>query len=210
MASEATPAAPKRSMMFGVEPQPIGLTKPSGGGGAYDELIFRICATSVGSFGIQLPMRMRPPGRVTRTISRATSKGLGANMAPNMLMTRSKDLFSSRSSQASPSSNRQLADSPAWAARRLPAATRLAAMSTPSTCAPSLAAGMAVLPSPQPRSSTFMPGVMCACRTTSSPLSRMLSAMRVKSPFSQRALFGFMTSPSRSCGRSRACARVAG
>jgi ubiquinone/menaquinone biosynthesis C-methylase UbiE len=35
--------------------------------------ILRICATRVGSFGIQLPMTTRPPGRVTRTSSFATS-----------------------------------------------------------------------------------------------------------------------------------------
>jgi hypothetical protein len=64
--------------------------KPSGGGGVYAALVFKICATSVGSFGIQFPMMIRPPGRVTRTISLATSKGLGANMAPKMLTTRSK------------------------------------------------------------------------------------------------------------------------
>jgi len=35
-------------------------------------------------------MTIRPPGRVTRTISFATSNGLGANIAPKMLVTRSK------------------------------------------------------------------------------------------------------------------------
>ena len=65
----------------------MGLTKPSGGGGEYAELIFKSCATSVGSFGIQFPIVIRPPGRVTRTISRATSEGFGANMAPKMLTT---------------------------------------------------------------------------------------------------------------------------
>ena len=48
--------------------------------------------------GIQLPMTIRPPGRVTRTISLATSNGLGANIAPKMLTTRSK-LSSSSSLQ---------------------------------------------------------------------------------------------------------------
>ena len=62
---------------------------------------------------------------------------------------------------------------PAACARSLPAATRLAAMSTPSTSAPSFAAGSAVVPSPQPRSSTFMPGVMPSVSTNSSPLWRM-------------------------------------
>jgi hypothetical protein len=86
----ATPAAAKRSVTLLSIPQVIGLMKPSGGGGVNAELIFRICATSVGSLGIQLPITMRPPGRVTRTISLATSNGLGANIAPKMLTSRSK------------------------------------------------------------------------------------------------------------------------
>src|ERR1017187_814513 len=85
-------------------PHVMGLTKPSGGGGVYDELIFRVCATNVGSFGIQLPITIRPPGRVTRTISLATSNGFGANMAPKMLTTRSKERsFNSCKLDASPS-----------------------------------------------------------------------------------------------------------
>jgi hypothetical protein len=55
----------------------------------YEELIFKICATNVGSFGIQFPIMIRPPGRVMRTISLATSSSLGANIAPKMLTTRS-------------------------------------------------------------------------------------------------------------------------
>jgi hypothetical protein len=55
----------------------MGLTKPSGGGGVKAELILSTCDTNVGSLGIQLPITMRPPGLVTRTISLATSKGLG-------------------------------------------------------------------------------------------------------------------------------------
>src|SRR5262245_20835122 len=65
-------------------------------------------------------------------------------------------------------------------------------MSTPSTSAPRLAAGSAVVPSPHPRSRTLSPRVIPSDLTRASPLSRMLSAMRVKSPFSQSALFGFM------------------
>ena len=65
-------------------------------------------------------------------------------------------------------------------------------MSTPSTLAPSAAAGIAVVPSPQPRSRTSRPLVIESSLTSASPLSRMLAAMRVKSPFSHRALFGFM------------------
>ena len=69
-------------------------------------------------------------------------------------------------------------------------------MSTPSTSAPSLAAGNAVVPSPQPRSRTFSPFVIPRSATSVSPLSRMLAAMRVKSPFSHSALFGFIVGSS--------------
>src|SRR5712691_5061529 len=90
--SRGTPASPKRSMMWVSTPQVMGLTKPSGGGGMNDELIFSSCDTNeVGSFGIQLPITTRPPGRVTRTISAATSNGLGANMAPNTERVRSNE-----------------------------------------------------------------------------------------------------------------------
>ena len=138
-------------------------------------------------------MTILPPGRVTRTISLATSNGFGANIAPNMLTTRSKVRSCNASRlEASPSRNLQLA-SPISLARRLPAATRLLAISTPRTSAPSLAAGNAVVPSPQPRSRTFCPLVTPSPSTNASPLSRMHSAMRVKSPFSHSALFGFIT-----------------
>ena len=50
----------------------------------------------------------------------------------------------------------------------------------------------AVVPSPQPRSKTFSPGEIPNPLTSASPLSLMVSAMRVKSPFSQRALLGFI------------------
>src|SRR5436190_8201040 len=81
---------------------------------------------------------------------------------------------------------------PSFAARFFPASTRLRAISTPSTSAPSFAAGNAVVPSPQPRSRTLSPFVIPSRCTSASPLSRMVAAMRVKSPFSQSALFGFM------------------
>ena len=54
------------------------------------ELIFRSCETKVGSLGIQLPITIRPPGFVTRTISLATSSGLAANIAPNTERVKSK------------------------------------------------------------------------------------------------------------------------
>ena len=65
-------------------------------------------------------------------------------------------------------------------------------MSTPVTSAPSIASGIAVVPSPHPTSSTFRCFVIPRLRARASPLPRMVSAMRVKSPFSQSALFGFM------------------
>jgi len=147
-------------------------------------------------------MMIRPPGRVTRTLSPATSNGFGANIAPKMLTVRSKvPSASSWRLVASPSWNVQLVR-PASTARAFPAATRFLEMSTPSTSAPSFAAGIAVVPSPQPRSSTLRPFVIPNSLTTASPLSLMVSAMRVKSPFSQSALFAFIGSacPSFSSG----------
>ncbi len=83
-------------------------------------------------------------------------------------------------------------------------------MSTPRTSAPRLAAGNAVVPSPHPRSITFNSGLMPRLATMASPLSRMLAAMRVKSPFSHSAWFGFgfMTLPSVSAGQYNADAGV--
>ena len=137
---------------------------------------------------------MRPPGFVTRTISFATSLGRGANIAPKMLTTMSKlALVSPLKLDASPSSKVQFA-SASSCARRLPAATRLRAMSTPRTSAPRCAAGSAVVPSPHPRSSTRIPFVIPRLLTNASPLTRMVAAICVKSPFSQSALFGFTAS----------------
>jgi len=52
-------------------------------------------------------------------------------------------------------------------------------MSTPSTSAPAWASGMAVVPSPQPTSSTFMPDWMPRLATKRSPLRRIVRASRV-------------------------------
>src|SRR5438477_12717202 len=91
--SVGMPAWTNRSMAFASTPQVIGLMNPSGGGGMNEVLILSNCETNVGSFGIQLPMTIRPPGFVTRTISFATSKGFGANIAPKMLTTKSKRII---------------------------------------------------------------------------------------------------------------------
>src|SRR5437764_14142837 len=90
--SAATPASPKRSTTFDSTPQRTGLTKPSGGGGENAALIFSSCETNdVSSFGIQLPITIRPPGFVTLTISRATANGLGADIAPKQVSVRSNE-----------------------------------------------------------------------------------------------------------------------
>src|SRR3989344_451089 len=90
--SFGTPAWAKRSIMLASTPHVIGLMKPSGGGGVNAALIFKSCETNeVGSLGIQLPITIRPPGFVTRTISFATSIGLGANMAPNIGRVKSNE-----------------------------------------------------------------------------------------------------------------------
>src|SRR5690349_14847903 len=104
MSSFGTPAWPKRSMMWLSTPQVIGLTNLSGGGGVNAELILSNCDTNVGSLGIQLPITIWPPGLVTRTISLATSNGLGANIAPNTERVNSNESSSTPSRlQASPS-----------------------------------------------------------------------------------------------------------
>src|SRR5207247_2285319 len=76
-------------------------------------------------------------------------------------------------------------------------------MSTPSTFAPSLAAGKAVVPSPHPRSSTLSPFVTSSVFTSASPLSLLLAAIRVQSPFSHSALFGFIENSPRATSLQR-------
>src|SRR4051794_27847048 len=195
MCAVGTPAAVNRSTTCSSTPQVTGLTKPSGGGGEYDALIFRIWATSVGSPGIQLPMTIRPPGFVTRTISAATANGSGANIAPKMVTTRSNESSGTPSRWlASPCSKRTFSR-PSSAARRVPASTRFRAMSMTTTSAPRRAAGNAVVPSPPPRSRTCIPLVIPSSLTSSSPLSRMVAAIWVKSPFSHSSWFAFTRLP---------------
>jgi hypothetical protein len=117
--------------------QVIGPTNPSGGGGVNAELILSNCDTKVGLLGIELPITIWPPGLVTLTISLATSKGLGANIAPNTERVKSNESSSTPSRlHASPSWNFKRLR-PAFAARLLPAFTRFLAISTPVTSAPS-------------------------------------------------------------------------
>src|SRR6185312_9933816 len=77
-------------------------------------------------------------------------------------------------------------------------------MSTPSTSAPSFAAGSAVVPSPDPRSKILSPLLMPSVPTSASPLSRMVAAMRVKSPFSHSALFAFTSFSRYGCSNMQA------
>ena len=64
------------------------------------------------------------------------------------------------------------------------------------TSAPKRASGMAVAPSPQPRSRARSGGVIPIDSTTASPDSRMKAAISVNSPFPHSALFGFMMTTS--------------
>ena len=89
-------------------PQVIGLTKPSGGGGVYAELILRSARRASDRPGSSCPSRsVRPAG--SRAPSRATSNGFGANIAPKTLTTRSKLSSASVEIRASPSWNRRFA-----------------------------------------------------------------------------------------------------
>jgi hypothetical protein len=65
-----------------------------------------ICPTNPSR--VQFPMAMVPPGLHTRSSSRATSSGRGANMAPTRLVTTSKLASSNGSASASPSMKRAL------------------------------------------------------------------------------------------------------
>ncbi|SRR6266540_2950749 len=66
--SLGTPAWPNRSTMCDSTPHVMGLTKPSGGGGVNDELIFSNCETKeVGSFGIQLPITSVKQSKATKS-----------------------------------------------------------------------------------------------------------------------------------------------
>ena len=70
-------------------PHVTRLMNPSGGWGLQDALDFQNPSQlNVYALGIEFPLTILPPGRVTCIISSATSNGLGANMAPKMLMTR--------------------------------------------------------------------------------------------------------------------------
>ena len=81
-------------------------------------------------------------------------------MAPKMLTTRSKESSSDPARfEASPSWNRQLVR-PVVLGPPVAGLDQVAGDVDAQHSAPSLAAGNAVVPSPQPRSSTFMPGVI--------------------------------------------------
>ena len=79
MFSFGTPACVKRSTDMAVHsPRVFGTDESLGllGREGAALIFYSICETNeVGSLGIQLPITMRPPGLVTRTISLATSKG---------------------------------------------------------------------------------------------------------------------------------------
>src|SRR5438105_125944 len=154
-----------------------------GGGGTY--FVASLNCTPAKPVGVQFPITMRPPDFVTRLSSEATRSGRGANMAPKIEITRSKEPSGNSSFSASPSWKR--AFTPSASARRRACSTRLAAMSTPITSAPRRAAGMAELPVPHATSSTFVPGRMPSEPTKSSSICSTVRAMTPKSPAIQVA-----------------------
>ena len=136
-----------------------------------------------------------PAGPRHRTISLATSKGLGANIC-------AKDGYDEIEAaiyeivQIGGIAFLKLAVGQALGNGALPAGRdEIACYVDAQHLGAERASGKAVVPSPHPRSSALSPFVIPSVLTRASPLSLIDAAMRVKSPFSQSALFGFIASP---------------
>ncbi len=116
--------------------------------------------------GVQQHRPIVPPGRQTRTSSRAAAAWSGANMCPNVDVTTSKLCSSNGSSAASPTTHSM--STPAWDARLRPAANHASVRSQATTSAPRTAAGIATAPPlPAPTSSSRTPDPMPAMPATS-------------------------------------------
>ena len=198
--SSVIPAAVKRSTTLSTIPHVIGLTNPSGGGGEYAELILRIWATSVGSPGIQLPMMIRPPGRVTRTISLATSNGRGREHRAEDAHDEIERLVVQVGEVARvPFLKRQVREA-LFLGPTVPGLDEVSAQCRRRALGPEPSGGNGRGPVATAEVQ-HLESLGDADRSTSaSPLSRMLAAMRVKSPFSHSALFGFIRSVSSRAG----------
>src|SRR5687767_11336137 len=77
--------SPKRALTSSGTPQSTG--GGIGGGGRYLVDNLNICPAK--PVGVQLAIAIRPPGLHTRTSSSAVTSGRGANIAPNIVITRS-------------------------------------------------------------------------------------------------------------------------
>ena len=129
----------------------------------------------------QVVMPTRPPGRQTRTSSCAAFAWSGANMAPNVDVTRSKLASSNGRSCASPSTHST--STLASAARRRACSNSSGVMSQPTTFAPRSAAGMAIVPPlPVPTSSRSMPGSTPIASSTTGPTGAIVRETASQSP----------------------------
>ncbi len=145
---------------------------PPGGGGTSSATVRNI--RPIEPSGVQHASAIIPPGRQTRSISSAVRLWSGANMCPNVEITRSKLASSNGSSCASPSiqSTSTIASLP----RSRAIASRSREKSRPVARAPARAAGMVALPVPQATSSRSMPGSRPDRSITSSPAWEIFSA----------------------------------
>src|ERR1700757_2292516 len=106
----------------------------------------------------QLTINILPPGLQTLINSAATFSGCGANIAPRIVATTSKDSFGYGRHSASPSSN--FASNPSLLARARATAIQFVAISIPVTLRPDLEAGIDICPAPQATSSKLCPSDM--------------------------------------------------
>ncbi len=172
------------SSTYASTPHCGGVPAPAGGAGM-NEPVSLNSSPAKPSFA-QVVMRMRPPGRQTRTSSAAVRPWSGANMAPNVEITRSNDASANGSDCASAST--QSTSTPASAARRRACSSSSGVMSAPTTRAPRRAAGTAIVPPlPVPTSTTSMPAVSALRSMTVSPTGARMCAKPSQSPAAQVA-----------------------
>ena len=120
--------------------------------------------------GLKLASAIVPPGRQTRSSSRAAARWSGANITPNADVTTSKRAVGERQRLGVGLDPVEL--DPARVGRGAPAARFSGVRSEATTSAPASAARTATLPVPAATSSTRMPGPMPAASTTTGPTSQ--------------------------------------
>jgi hypothetical protein len=137
-----------------------------------------------------LPITIRPPGRQIRTISLATSNGFGATIAPKshdevetfviQLVKVGRITFLKSTVGQS-----LIACAPVAGLDEISGDVYAQHFRAPGAPPAELSFHRRIR-----ESNTFSPRVMAILATSSSPLSRILSAMRVKSPFFPKRLIG--------------------